>query len=107
MASFGYSEQELMDGVNNHTFRNLMRFQAARARRYFDSGRRLIPLLSSESRACPAVLQGLYRAILERIEDEGFNVFKRRIGLSRSQKLFLTAKLWAGSLLPTVPLLRR
>ena len=105
--SFGYSEGELLDGVVNDAFRELMMFQSARARRYFDSGRSLIPLLHPESRACPAVLHGLYSAILNRIEECGFNVFERRIGLSAPQKLFLTARLWAGSLVPAIPLLRR
>ena len=107
MASFGYTEQDLMDGVVNDAFRELMGVQAARARRYFDSGRRLFPLLSPKSRVCPGVLHGVYSAILDRIEASGFNVFDRRIGLSAREKLLLTAKLWARSLVPTVPLLRR
>ena len=107
MARFGYSEQDLMEGVVNDAFLDLMRFQAARARQYFASGRRLVPLLSSESRACPAVLHGVYSAILDRIETSGFNVFERRIGLSRPEKLFITARLWAGSLIPSIPLLKR
>ena len=107
MESFGYSEGELMAGVNNNAFRELMRFQAARARAYLDSGKNLIPLVSPRSRACPKVLHGVYSAILERIEASGFDVFERRIGLSTSEKLLLTAKLWLGSLIPSVPLLRR
>ena len=54
MASFGYTEQALMGGVVNDAFRALMRSQVARARRYFETGRRLIPLLEPESRACTA-----------------------------------------------------
>ena len=104
---FGYSEQELMDGVVNSAFLELMRFQAARARRYFDQGKLLIPLISPESRSCPAVLHGVYSAILDRIEASGFDVFERRIGLSTPEKLIITAKLWAGSLIPAVPLPRR
>ena len=107
MASFGYSEQNLVNGVVNDSFRELMTFQAARARGYFASGRRLLPLLPRESRACPGVLHGVYSAILDRIEACGFNVFERRIGLSTREKLFLTARFWASSLIPTVPLLRR
>ena len=107
MAQFGYSEAELMDGAVNDGFRELMTFQAARARRYFDSGVRLLPLLSPESRACPAVLHGVYSTVLDRIEASGFNVFEKRIGLSTPEKLLIMARLWAGSLIPAVPLLRR
>ena len=97
---FGYSERELMDGLNNERFRSLMDFQAARARRYFDSGARLMPLLSRESRACAAVLHQLYSRILDRIEDSGYDVFERRIGLSVGAKILLVARLWAGSVTP-------
>ena len=107
MASFGYSERDLMHGVVNDAFRELMKFQVDRARSWFDSGRRLFPLLARESRACPVVLHGVYSGILDRIERAGFDVFGDRIGLSAGTKLFLVAKLWAGILIPTVPLLRR
>jgi phytoene synthase len=102
---FGYTEREIFDGVVNDAFRDLMRFQAARARGFFDSGKLLIPLLSTESRSCPAVLHGVYSAILDRIEAEGFNVFERRIGLTTTRKLIITARLWAKSLIPAVPYL--
>jgi phytoene synthase len=100
ISRFGYSEGELQDGVVNDAFRDLMRFQVKRARRYFDSGRRLIPLLSQRSRACPAVLLAVYSAILDRIESSGYDVFQERIGLSTTKKLMLMARLWAASLIP-------
>ena len=103
ISSFGYTEEELQRGVMNYAFRNLMSHQAARARRYFDSGRRLMPLLPPQSRACPEVLIGVYSAILDRIESSEFDVYRRRIGLGTLEKLLLTGRLWAASLIPTYP----
>ena len=103
---FGYSEQDLMDERNNDRFRSLMDFEAARARCYFDSGARLFPLLSRESRACAAVLHQLYSRILDRMESSGYDVFERRIGLSVGEKLLLVARLWAGSLTPGLAIRR-
>ena len=107
MDDWGYSEAELMDGVVNDAFRGLMAFQAARARSYFESGGRLIPLLGRESRACAGVLHQVYSKLLDRIESAGFDVFQRRVAVSTPFKLFIMAKLWAGSLTPTAPLQRR
>ena len=107
MESFGYTERELMAGVVNGPFRKLMAFQAARARRYFESGTNLHSLVHPESRACPALLSRVYSTILDRIESSGFDVFARRIGLSTRDKLFLTARLWAGSLIPAGSFPRR
>ena len=107
LAKFGYSEDELFAGVVNDPFRRLMQFQADRARRYFASGRRLVPLLSPRSRACVRVLHDLYSRILDRIESADFDVFKERISLGDREKLLLMAKLWALSLIPiTLPLRR-
>ena len=100
MSRFGYTEGELQDGVVNEAFRDLMRFQVQRARRYFDTGRRLIPLVPQRSTACPALLLAVYSAILDRIESSGYDVFQERIGLSTPTKLIMMARLWAASLIP-------
>ena len=102
IASFGYSEADLMTGVVNQPFRELMSFQVARARRYFTRASRLFPLLAPESRACPAALHATYNAILNQIESCGFDVFERRVELSKSRKLVIATKLWAGSLVPSL-----
>ena len=109
MARFAYTEQDLMNGVFNDSFRALMAFQVDRARTYYEKSRRLFPLIHAEARACPSVLHATYSGVLDRIEASGYNVFERRIGLSKPAKLLLVARRWAGTLLPSVPipLLRR
>ena len=97
---FGYPEEALMAGEVNDEFIRLMRFQVARARGYFDSGKLLLPLLPVRTRACPAVLGGLYSRVLDRIEDNGYNVFERRIALSTRTKLLLAVRLWLQSYAP-------
>ena len=98
LAAFGYSEQQLIDGVVNEQFMDLMRHQVARARRYFASGSRLMPLIGVRARACSGVLAGVYGALLDSIERSGYDVFQRRIGLSTRRKLLIMAKTWAASL---------
>ena len=94
-------------GETNGAFRSLMGFQVERARRHFESGRRLLPLLPAQSRACPSVLVGFYSAILDKIEASGFDVYRRRVRLSSAEKLLLLARLWATSLISATPLQRR
>ena len=77
-----------------------MRFQAERARGYYSSSARLLPLVPVRSRACVSVLHGLYSRLLDRIEARRFDVFHGRVRLSTAEKVLLTAKLWATSLLP-------
>ncbi len=97
---FGCSEANLANGVMDGPFRDLMRFQVARAREFFESGRRLIPLLEPDARACTAVLIGVYSSILDRIEAIDYDVFTRPVGLSTGEKLVTMVKLWTMSRVP-------
>ena len=80
-----------------------MRHQIARARRYFDSGQRVLPLVPARASACPAILIAMYSRILDRIESSDFDVFTERVGLSKIEKLLMMARLWATSLIPVYP----
>jgi phytoene synthase len=102
MRDFGYSVEDLKQGVINDPFHRLMKFQAQRARQYFDSGFKLLPFLSPRSRACPAVLGQIYSHVLDKIEARGFDVFSGRVSLSKREKYMVTARTWMKSLLPTI-----
>ena len=104
---FGYSEDDLMRGVVNERFRSLMKYQADRARSYYQSSRPLFDLIEPESRACLRLLHTAYGAILDRIEAYGFDVFSQRVGLSVREKLTMTARLWLASLTFGLPRARR
>ena len=107
MARFGYSEDDLKQGIIDERFRSLMALQVNRARDYYQRSQKLFPLIDAGARACPKVLHLAYRSILDRIDAQGYDVFSQRIGLSTFEKLMITGRLWAGNLLPSVPSLRR
>jgi phytoene synthase len=92
-----------MNGVVNDSFRALMAFEVDRARSLFDSSEKLFPLIHSDARSCPTLLHATYRGLLDRIEASGYDVFERRISLSKVKKLSLAAKLWAATYLPSLP----
>src|SRR5690606_19045222 len=48
---FGYSEEDLLGGVANDSFRALMEFQAERARGFYESAAGLVDLLPLPGRA--------------------------------------------------------
>lgn len=100
MERFGYSEADLRNGVLNEAQQQLMGFQAQRARGHFSRGIRLMSYLSPRSRACPAVLAHLYMRILDRIEEESYNVFNGRVRLNAREKLLITTTTWLRSFLP-------
>ena len=100
LSRFGCTEEDLQAGRVNDAFRELMRFQAQRARVYFLSGLQLLPYLSPRSRACAAVLGGIYSKLLDRIEAADYDVFSQRVSLSTTEKLGVMSQSWVASMWP-------
>jgi phytoene synthase len=83
---FAGSEQALAARHVSPAFVDLMRYQVARARTYYDAGMPGVFLLPPESRLPILIAGRLYRAILGRIETQGYDVFSRRAATSGRQK---------------------
>lgn len=73
-------------------FRELMAFQADRARTYLAEGLRLLDSLDRRSSLCVGTFAGLYRETLDRIEAGGFDVFGEKMRLSTPRKLGVVAR---------------
>jgi phytoene synthase len=73
-------------------FRELMAFEAERARTYLAEGLRLLDSLDRRSALCVGTFAGLYRETLDRIEANGFDVFGAKTRLSAPRKLAVVAR---------------
>jgi phytoene synthase len=73
-------------------FRELMAFQARRARAHLDEGLRLLESLDRRSALCVSTFAGLYRGQLDRMEANGFDVFGASCRLSTREKLAVVAR---------------
>jgi phytoene synthase len=75
----------------------LIRFEAARNREWFDRGLDLVELLDARSGSCVLAMTGIYRRLLERIEAQPAAVLDRRISLPAWEKAWLAARSLAGA----------
>ena len=101
LARYGYSERELLDGARSPAFNRLMAVYAQRAYQLYDEGRPLLRLLDGpRSRMCCNGLQGVYRQILNAIVAADYDVYSRRVGASKPQRLGQLLALWAEGALP-------
>lgn len=94
LARFHYTEQDLMAEIYNSRFVELMRFQARRARSYYNKAR---AALHPDERATlyPAeIMDAIYYRLLEKIELGNFDVFRRRFRVHTPHKLWLAVKIW-------------
>jgi 15-cis-phytoene synthase len=73
-------------------FRDLMAFEAERARTYLAEGLRLLDSLDRRSALCVGTFAHLYRETLDRIEANGFDVFGEKTRLSTPRKLAVVAR---------------
>jgi 15-cis-phytoene synthase len=74
----------------------LIRFEARRAREWFDRGLGLVDVLDSRSASCVLAMTGIYRRILERIARQPEDILQRRISLPPWEKAWLAARSLAG-----------
>ncbi|HEY2183159.1 MAG TPA: squalene/phytoene synthase family protein [Gaiellaceae bacterium] len=73
-------------------FRELMAFEAERARTHLALGLRLLDSLDRRSALCVGTFAGLYGETLDRIEANGFDVFGEKTRLSTPRKLAVVAR---------------
>jgi 15-cis-phytoene synthase len=94
---FGYTEDDLLQGVVNDRFLRMMEFEVARARDYYDRALPLLPLIDRGSRPALQAMMAIYRGILTRIEQGGYDVFAERAQLSHWEKVGIAARAWLSS----------
>ncbi len=102
MDRFQLSAEDLLVGArgpNATRYRDLMAHEVALARERFRSGLQLVPLVERDARGCPAALAALYQALLDRIEQDGYDVQGQRVRLSSRHKLGLALVAWASATL--------
>jgi 15-cis-phytoene synthase len=78
LALFNYTEQDLFDGIVDDRWRELMRFQIQRARKVYAQAEQGISLLSPDARFPVWAALMLYRQILDVIEQNQYDVFRKR-----------------------------
>jgi phytoene synthase len=96
MESFGYSAADLNNHVRNDAFLLLMRFQAGRARSYYQKAEPGLQLLDSRGRFAMKTAHDIYRKTLRHVEASDFDVFHRRPAVPAVERAWITARTMAG-----------
>jgi 15-cis-phytoene synthase len=94
---FGVTEEDLRTGQRTPAFLELMRFEAVRARSYYDESAPLLDLVHPRSRSSLWALISIYSRLLERIEGTNYDVFSRRVRLSLFEKSWIVVRAMVGA----------
>jgi phytoene synthase len=94
LARFGVTPTDLLEERPSANFVRLMQFEIARARRLYAAAWPGIGLLAPDSRFGVAAAATVYRGILAKIEEAGYDVFRGRAHLTSREKLRLLPGVW-------------
>jgi len=84
---------ELLD---DKRLEDVMRFEAERARGWYATGLRLLPLLDRRSAASAGAMAGIYFRLLGHISASPATALQRRLSLSTGEKVMVAARALAG-----------
>ena len=84
---YGVTAEELGSGVPMERLRPLLEYQARRAREYYQSAEKLLPMVEEVSRPALWTMVEIYRGILDRIEQRNYDVYTERVRLTVGEKL--------------------
>ena len=97
LAQFNYTEQDLLQGVVDDRWRNLMRFQIARTRKFYRQAEKGISYLSPDARLPVWAALMHYSRILKSIERNDYDVFTKRAYVPQWQKIRSLPIAWLRS----------
>jgi len=92
LARFGVAPESLHNGEVTPALRNLLAFEADRARAYYRDSAPLVAMIDPASRPSLRALIGIYSRLLDRITAADYEVLRARIRVPTSQKLWILVR---------------
>jgi phytoene synthase len=94
---FGYSEQDLRANLYNAPFINLMKFEHARARSYFEKAAASLPESDRASMFAAEIMGAIYRELLDQMPGVQFDVFRNSLSISKARRMRIALEIWLRS----------
>ena len=94
---FGYREQDLRANQYNAPFIELMKFEHSRARSYFIKAAASLPEVDRASMFAAEIMSAIYREMLDQMPEIQFDVFRKRVSVTKSRRLRIALEFWLRS----------
>ena len=91
---FGCVDADLRAGRLTSNVRDLLAFEAARAREYYATAAKLAAQLDARALVSAVIMGRIYHETLDRIERAGFDVFSERIRVPRRRRIAIAVAAW-------------
>jgi len=94
MARFGVTEEQIYNQKLDENYINLMKFEIARARKYYAIAQRGVEMLAEESRLPVQSSLDCYSQILDKIEENEYDSLTKRAYVGKWEKIFTIPFSW-------------
>eukprot|EP00616_Rhizochromulina_sp_CCMP1243_P016734 CAMPEP_0118995160 /NCGR_PEP_ID=MMETSP1173-20130426/58031_1 /TAXON_ID=1034831 /ORGANISM="Rhizochromulina marina cf, Strain CCMP1243" /LENGTH=369 /DNA_ID=CAMNT_0006946489 /DNA_START=126 /DNA_END=1235 /DNA_ORIENTATION=- len=91
---FGVSETQILNGVIDENYKNLVKFEIQRARDYYKEAERGVAMLAPSSRLSVQAAADMYGKILEKLEENDYDNFRKRAYVSKPEKFLSLPQSW-------------
>ena len=106
LARFGVTEEMLRAGRVTHEIRQLLAHQCQRARQFFTAASQAMPHHEARKLVAAEIMGGIYYAILERVEQRGYDVFTEVIRIPKFERARIALAVWTRSQLSAIGVMR-
>ncbi|HVJ22914.1 MAG TPA: presqualene diphosphate synthase HpnD [Burkholderiales bacterium] len=94
---FGVPAADILQAKETPAFRELMAFEAARAREHYGKAMQALPAQDRKAQRPGLVMAAIYRTLLDEIESDGWRVLTQRTSLTPLRKLWIAWKTWISA----------
>ncbi len=94
---FGVTAADILNARHGEAFGRLMQFQAERAKGLYAKAFESLPAGDRRAQRPGLIMAAIYRALLDEIERDGFQVLKGKTSLTPLRKLWLAWKTWVNA----------
>jgi phytoene synthase len=94
MKRFGVTAADVLNARHSGAFAQLMQFQAERAKGLYAQAFASLPAADRRAQRPGLIMAAIYRALLDEIERDGFQVLRGKTSLTPVRKLWIAWKTW-------------
>lgn len=87
---FNYSENDLLNFRYNENFVKLMKYECDRAKYYYEKANDYLTKEDKGLMFAARIMEHIYFRVLRKIENKNYNVFEKRVKISKMKKMFIT-----------------
>ena len=92
---FNYNESDIFNNTYNENFQRMMKFQVERAREYFDAATNYLNHEDKKAMFAARGMQHIYYRMLNKIVDADYDVYHKKIRISKVKKVGISLGVWA------------